>query len=78
MEVGSSPTQRLMSRIMKTQISTADAILKPHVETNVKETLTMKRQRSQKYYDKTAHELLALREGDVVRVKPNLREKTSK
>ena len=44
MEVGSSPTQRLMSRTMKTQVSTADAILKPYVETNVKETLTMKRQ----------------------------------
>ena len=75
-EVGSSPTQRLMSRRTKTQLPTADALLKPRV--NVKEMLTMKRQRSQKYYDKTAHELPALREGDVVRVKPNPGDKTSK
>ena len=52
-EVGSSPTQRLMSRRTKTQLPTADDLLKPHVETNVKVMLTMKRQRSQKYYDKT-------------------------
>ena len=48
------------------------------METNVKEKLTMKCQRSQKYYNKTVHELPALKEGDVVRVKPNLGDKTSK
>ena len=73
-EVGSSPIQRLTSRRTKTQLPTADALIKPHV----KEMLTMKRQGSQKYYDKTAHELPALREGDVVRVKLNPGDKTSK
>ena len=77
-KVSSSPTQRLMSRRTKTQLPTADALLKPHVETNVKEMLTMKRQQSQKYYDETAHELPALRECDVVRVKSNPGDKTSK
>ena len=77
-EVGSSPTQCLMSRKTKTQLPTADALLKSHVETSVKEMLTMKHQRSQKYYEKTAHELPALREVDVVRMKPNPRDKTSK
>ena len=57
-------------------LPTADALLKPHVETNVKEMLTMKHQQSPKYYNKTVHELPTLREGDVVRVKPNLGEKT--
>ena len=77
-EVGSSPTKHLMSRRTKTQLSTADALLKSHVETNVKEMLTVKRQQSQKYYDKTALELLALGEGDEVRVMSNPRDKTSK
>ena len=40
-EVGSSPTQRLMSRRTKTQAPSAYALLKSHVETNVKEMLTM-------------------------------------
>ena len=73
-EVGSSPIQRLTSRRTKTQLPTADALIKPYV----KEMLTMKRQGSQKYYDKTAHEQPALREGDVVRVKLNPGDKTSK
>ena len=63
----------------KSQLPTADALLKTNVkETNVKEMLTMKHQRSQKYYGKTAHELSALTEGDIVRVKPNPEDKTSK
>ena len=57
---------------------TADALLKSHVETNVKKMLTMKCQQSQKYYGKTAHQFPALREGDVVRVKSNPGSKTSK
>ena len=76
-EVDSSPTQRLMPRRTKTQLPTADALLKPLVKTNVKEMLTKKRKRSQKYYDRTAHVLQALREDDVVRVKPKPGEKTS-
>ena len=44
----------------------------------MKEMLTMKCQQSQKYYGKTAQQLLALREGDEVRVKPNPGSKTSK
>ena len=67
-----------MSRRKKTQLPTADVLLQPNVEINVKEMLKMKCQRSQKYYNKTRHELPALREDDVVRVKPNLGEKTSK
>ena len=51
-----------MSKRTKTQLPTADALLKPHVETNVKEMLPMKGQQSQKKYDKTAHELPAQRE----------------
>ena len=38
----------------------------------------MKHQRSQKYLDKTAHELPALKTDDVVRVKRNPGGKTSK
>ena len=44
----------------------------------MKEMLTMKCQQSQKYYGKTAQQLLALREDDEVRVKPNPGSKTSK
>ena len=40
-EGGSSPTRHLMSRRTKTQLPSAYALLKPHVETNVKEMLTM-------------------------------------
>ena len=71
-EVGGSPTQRLMSRRTMTGVLKADVLLKPHVETNVKEGLTMRCKRLQKYCDKIAHELLALRESDVVRMKLNL------
>ena len=60
-----------MSRRIKTQLPTADALLKPHMETNLKEMLTMKRQLSQKYYDKKAHKVPALREGDVIKLMPN-------
>ena len=42
------------------------------------EMLTMKRQRSQNYYDKIAHELPPLREDNVVSAKPNPGDKTSK
>ena len=38
----------------------------------------MKRQRSQKYYDKTAHELPALRDSDIVTLKPNPADNSSK
>ena len=77
-KVGKIPTQHLMFRRTKTQLPTADALLKPHVATNVKEMPTMKGQQSQKYYNKTALELPALREGDVLRVKPNPEDKASK
>ena len=53
-----------MSRRTKTQLPVADALLKPRVENNVKEILKMKCQGSQKYYNKTAHELQSLREGE--------------
>ena len=43
-EVGSSLTQCLVSKRTKTQLPTADALLKPHVETNKKEMLTLKHQ----------------------------------
>ena len=78
-EVGSGSTQLLMSRRTKSQLPTADALLKTNMkETNVKEMLTMKHQRSKEYYGKIGHALSALREGDIVRVKPNLEDKTAK
>ena len=43
-EVSSSLTHCLVSKRTKTQPPTADALLKPHVETNKKEMLTMKHQ----------------------------------
>ena len=46
-EVGSGPTQCLMSRRTKTQLTTADDLLKPHMEINVKKMLTKKHQPSQ-------------------------------
>ena len=52
-EPGSSPKQYLMSRRTKTKLPTVDALLKSHVDTNVKKMLTMKQQQSQKYYNKT-------------------------
>ena len=68
-----------MSRRTKSQLPTADALLKTNMkETNVKEMLTMKYQRSKEYYGKGGHVLSALREGDIVRVKPNLEDKTEK
>ena len=72
------PTQLLMSRKTKTQLPTPDALLKHLMKINVKEMLTMKCQRSQKYYDKTAHGLPDLTESDVLRVKRNPGDKTSK
>ena len=68
-----------MSRRTKSQLPTADALLKTNMkETNVKEMLTMKHQRSKEYYGKIGHALSALREGDIVRVKPNFEDKNAK
>ena len=67
-----------MSRRIKTQLPTADALLKPHMETNLKEMLTMKRQLLQKYYDKKAHKVPALRDGDVIKLMPNPGDKNPK
>ena len=57
-----------MSSRRKAELTTADALLKPHVETSMKEVLTMKHHRSQQQ----------MRESDVVGVKQKLGDKASK
>jgi transposase InsO family protein len=69
-EVLGSPAQRLMSRRLKSTIPCSDKLLKRQQSNDslVKDRLNEKRQQQKRFYDKQAKSLLALDNGDVVRM----------
>lgn len=68
----SSPVQRLMNRRTRTLLPTAASLLLPrNVNTEYeREKMTKKQLVQAKYYNRQAHDLPVLDEGDVVRMKP--------
>jgi transposase InsO family protein len=68
----SSPVQRLMNRRTRTLLPTAASLLLPrNVNTEYeREKMTKKQLVQAKYYNRKAHDLPVLDEGDVVRMKP--------
>ena len=68
--IGMSPAQRFFGRQLRSVLPTMKKFLSPF---NVEETKTKTqkaKQHQKKYYDKNAHDLIELREGDQVTVQP--------
>ena len=70
--VDSSPAQRLMGRRTRTLLPTTKSLLEPRNPLNPHEMeqLQLNQKRQAKYYNRTAHDLPTLKEGDTVRMKP--------
>lgn len=64
--------QRLPNRRTRTMLPTTDTLLQPKVAEREGEQVKMKKQQQRKalYYDRNARELLPLRNGETVRMKP--------
>ena len=75
--IGLSPVQRLMGRRTKTTLPTSVKLLQSEHDKNVVEKLKRNTQRQEHYYNKGAHDLRELNEGDCVRIKPRPGEKPS-
>jgi len=67
--VGSSPSQRLMSRRTRMCLPTAFKMLRPRVITGVQDKLLKKRDTTKKYYDRGTKKLFKLSLGQPVRIK---------
>ena len=68
--IGMSAAQRFFGRQLRSVLPTMKKFLSPF---NVEETITKiqkAKQHQKKYYDKNAHDLIELREGDQVTVQP--------
>ena len=71
--VGSSPVQRLMNRRTRTLLPTTRELLRPRVPTAVetdKRRLLHRQEKQKTHYDRSAHDLPILEEGDTVRMRP--------
>lgn len=68
--MGSSPTQRLMSRRTKTLLPTSGNLLRPSLAENAWEKLQQTKERQTLYYDRDASDLPPLKPGDTVRIEP--------
>ena len=68
--IGKSPAQRLMGRRCKTLLPTTTALLQPRFSTedDYREVIARK-EKQRYYYDRTAHQLPPLRQGDSVRIR---------
>ena len=69
-----SPAQKLQSRRTCTQLPTASELLKPELPQGIKEEIKCRRQKAKQQYDRSAKELPALEEGQVVRIQPVKRQ----
>ena len=67
----SSPVQRLMGRRTRTLLPTSARLLKPKLPKPAKELLTKKREKQARYYNRGAKQLKELKQGDIVRMKPD-------
>ena len=70
--VDSSPAQHLMGRRTRTLLPTTKSLLEPRNPLNPHEMeqLQLNQKRQAKYYNRTAHDLPTLKEGDIVHMKP--------
>jgi hypothetical protein len=72
--LASSPAQRMLNRRTKTLLPMSNRLLKPELHTNIAQKQERNQARQAFYYDKTSKELEPLKDGDVVRVKPQKRD----
>lgn len=69
-KMGSSPVQRLFSRRTRTQLPVSKQLLKPEIQSNVKQRLLEKKAIQISYYNRSTRELSSLHKGDIVRFQP--------
>ena len=65
-----SPAQRMLSRRKRTLLPMSNRLLKPEIPIGVYKSQNDNQAKQAFYYDKTAKDLKALSDDDVVRVKP--------
>ena len=71
----SSPVQRLMGRRTRTLLPTSARLLKPKLPKPAKDLVTKKREKQAHYYNKGAKRLKELKPGDIVRMKPDPKDR---
>ena len=71
----SSPVQRLMRRRTRTLLPTSARLLKPKLPKPAKELVTKKREKQAHYYNRGAKRLKELKPGDIVRMKPDPKDR---
>ena len=68
--IGTSPAQRLMGRRCKTLLPMASTLLKPRYDTEAEEkALTIRRQKQERYYNRSTKPLKPINPGETVRMK---------
>lgn len=70
--IGTSPAQRMLSRRTRTLLPMSSNLLRPsqNDSRNVKKQLAEKQTKQAEYFNKHAHDLPPLQEGDIVRISP--------
>lgn len=68
--LNSSPAQRFFGRRTRTLLPIKNSLLKPELQTKVKEKKRIKQNKQERFYNRGAKELPALEKGDTVRIKP--------
>ena len=68
--IGMSPAQRFFGRQLRNVLPTMKKFLSPFNVEETKTKIQKAKQHQKKYYDKNAHDLIELREGDQVTVQP--------
>ena len=71
----SSPVQRLMGRRTRTLLPTSAKLLKPKLPKPAKDLVTKKREKQAHYYNRGAKRLKELKPGDIVRMKPDPKDR---
>ena len=71
----SSPVQRLMGRRTRTLLPTSTGLLKPKLPKSAKDLVTKKREKQAHYYNNGAKQLKELKPGDIVRIKPDPKDR---
>lgn len=67
--LNTSPAQRLLSRRTRTLLPTRDSLLKPEVRDTTQQLID-RQEKQAKYYNRTATDMVILKQGDRVRVQP--------
>ncbi|XP_067026695.1 uncharacterized protein [Acropora muricata] len=71
----SSPVQRLMGRRTRTLLPTSTRLLRPKLPKFAKDLVTKKREKQAHYYNNGAKQLKELKPGDIVRIKPDPKDR---